>query len=179
MSSRIGRKSSFSRQLANLEHPSNSVTFGYKHKQEVTKGLVIDICGAYKPDSIFIDENYVGYKNFSTGVFFIVGVYDKDEIAVVSWRKSEGELRTLHGTDANIIGRECSIFSAEQTKSSLLEGEIVFNKSLSSEISSFGSSEYMSNSFFVGLSTNYIDQINDKRIPNTMPLGEVWRRLKT
>lgn len=176
MSSRIGRKSSFSKEFSELKEPQNGVKEGIHLEKEVISGIVLDICSSYKPYSIFIDDKYLGYKNFETGIFIIVGLYGHEKIAVVAWRKSEDELRTNYGSDENIIGRECSLATERLTSDALLKAEIMFNKTLSSQTKGFNQSEYMSNSFFSNSSTNYLDQI--KGVSKSSGLGEVWREVK-
>jgi hypothetical protein len=175
-SSRIGRKSAFSKELSELREPLNDVKQGVLPSKEVTSGIVLDIVGSYKQTSIFIDEKYTGYQNFKEGIYFIVGLFGHKQIAVVAWKRSEDELRHLHGTDRNIIGRECSIVSKKLTGESLLKGEIIFNNSLDSNIKSYNQSEYMSISFFANSGTNYLDQL--KGVSKTSGLGEVWKEVK-
>lgn len=176
MSSRIGRKSSFSKDFNDLKEPQNGIKEGVLLEKEVVAGIVLDICSSYKPYSIFIDDKYLGYKNFETGIFIIVGLYGHEKIAVVAWRRSEDELRSNYGTDENIIGRECFLAADKLTPDSLLKAEIMFNKTLSSEIKGFNQSEYMSNSFFSNSGTNYLDQL--KGTSKNSGLGEVWREVK-
>ena len=102
MSSRIGRKSSFSKDFYELKEPQNGIKEGVLLQKEVVAGIVLDICSSYKPYSVFMDDKHLGYKNFETGIFIIVGLYGHEKIAVVAWRKSEDEFRTNYGTDENI-----------------------------------------------------------------------------
>ena len=174
--SRIGRKSSFSRDLSEATEPLNNIKQGVLIEKEVLAGIVLDICSSYKPTSIFIDKKHYGFDNFEKGIFFIIGLYGFEEIAVVSWRKSEDELRTFYGTDENIIGRECNIVCQKQTPDAYLKADILFNKTLSSGIKSYNKSEYMSTSFFSNVSTNYLDQT--KASTKEFTIGELWRGLK-
>lgn len=176
MSSRIGRKTSFSHEIGSLREPLNNVKQGMLVEKEVIPGIVLDICSSYNPTSIFIDSQYAGYKNFSTGIFFILGLFGYEEVAVVAWRKSEDELRMNYGTDENIIGRECNLICNKASNDGYLKGEISFNKSLSSGINSYNKSEYMSNSFFSNMPTNYLDQTKGANTESSF--GEVWRRIE-
>ncbi len=173
--SRIGRKSVFARELSELQEPSNTIKSGPLVENEVIGGVVLDICASYKQESIFIDDKYRGYKNFKTGIFFIIGLFEDGEIAVVSWRKSEDELRSLYGTDDNIIGRECTLICKKKTPDAYLKGEILFNYSLSSGIKSFKGSEYISNSFFSNTPTNFADQLKGANLNSGF--GETWRKV--
>ena len=170
--SRIGRKSVFAQELSKLKEQFHSI----QNEDEVIKAIVLDICSSYKQESIFIDEKYNGYKNFKKGIFFILGLYEEAEIAVVSWRKSEDELRSIYGTDDNIIGRECVLICNQRAPYAYLTGEIIFNNSLSSGIKSFKGSEYMSNSFFSNTPTSYLDQLKGEN-PDSR-FGETWRKIK-
>ena len=176
MSSRIGRKSSFSKELSQLREPLNNIKEGVVLEKEVVDAIVLDICSSYKKTSIFIDDTYLGYKNFDTGIYFIIGMYGYEQVAVVAWKKSEDELRMTYGTDSNIIGRECKVVCDRMTPDSLLRGEIVFSKSLRATIKSYNQSEYMSNSFFSNTETNYLDQL--KGVSKTSGFGETWREVK-
>jgi hypothetical protein len=176
MSSRIGRKSSFSHELANIREPLNGVKEGMLIEREVLPGIVLDICSSYNPKSLFIDSEYQGYKNFSTGIYFIIGLYGAEEIAVVAWKKPEDELRTIYGTDENIIGRECNVICNKASPDGYLKADIFFNKSLSSGIKSYNKSEYMSNSFFSNTPTNYLDQTKGANANSSF--GEVWRKIE-
>jgi len=176
MSSRIGRKSSFGKELSELKQPSNNAKEGIHLEKEVFEGIVLDICSSYKKTSIFIDNTYLGYENFETGIFFIVGLYGFEQIAVIAWKKSEDELRSIYGTDANIIGRECKIVSDKMSPDSILRGEIIFSKSLKASVKSYNKSEYMSNSFFSNSPTNYLDQTEG--VSRTSGFGEVWKEVK-
>jgi len=176
MSSRIGRKSTFSQGISNLREPQNTSREGMLVEKESHQGIVLDICSAYKQKSIFIDENYRGFNNFKTGIFFIVAFFGREEIAVVAWKKGEDELRLTYGSDRNIIGREFTLICSKSTPDAYLKGELVFNNSLSSGIKSFNQSEYMSNSFMSGMPTNYADQL--KGVNKESGFGEIWREVK-
>ena len=176
MTTRIGRKSTFARDIQNIKEPLNNVKEGVLIDKEVIPGIVLDVLSSYKQKSCFIDKDYRGYKNFTTGIFFLVGLYDEGDIAVVSWRKSEDELRTIYGTDENIIGRECVVICNKKSPEAYLKGEVVFNKSLDSGIKSYKGCEYMSNSFFANVSTNFADQLKSEN-PQSQ-FGETWRKVK-
>lgn len=174
--SRIGRKSSFAKDLNEAIEPLNNLKQGVLVEKETLPGIVLDICSSYKPESIFIDDKFFGFENFEKGIFFIVGLYGFEEIAVVAWRRSEDELRTFYGTDENIIGRECNIVCQKQSPDAYLKADIMFNKTLSSNIKSYNKSEYMSNSFFSNIGTNYLDQT--KAASEEFAIGEFWRGIK-
>lgn len=176
MESRIGRKSTFSQGISSLREPQNTTKEGMLVEKESHRGIVLDICSAYKQKSIFIDENYRGFSNFKTGIFFIVGLFGREEVAIVAWKRGEDELRSTYGSDRNIIGRECTLICSKSTPDAYLKGELVFNSSLGSGIKSFNQSEYMSNSFISGMPTNYTDQL--KGVNEESGFGEVWREVK-
>jgi len=176
MTTRIGRKSTFAKDLQSTKEPLNNIREGVLIDKEVVSGIVLDILSSYKQKSHFIDADYRGYNNFKTGIFFLIGLYDEGEIAVVSWRKSEDELRTTYGTDENIIGRECVLICNKKSPEAYLKGEVVFNKSLDSGIKSYKGSEYMSNSFFSNTNTNFADQLKSEN-PQSQ-FGETWRKVK-
>ena len=176
MTTRIGRKTPFSHDVGNLKEPLNNLKEGMLIEREVIPGIVLDICSSYNPTSLFIDSEYTGYKNFTTGIYFILGLFGYEEVVVVAWKKSEDELRGTYGSDDNIIGRECNLICNKASADGYLKGEICFNKSLSSGINSYNKSEYMSNSFFSNMPTNYLDQTKGANTESSF--GEVWRRIE-
>ena len=82
MGGRIGRKSVFSQEIANIDYINNQ----YKKVSETLHCLVLDVCGAHNPSTKFLPE-----RKFKTGIYLIVGIEETGSIAAVYWNKCYNE----------------------------------------------------------------------------------------
>jgi hypothetical protein len=105
--SRIARKSSVAQSNSQQEY---IVTQSYKQRN-VFHGVILDICGAHKPTSKFLPE-----KTFDKGIFFIIILRENYEVYDVYYNQPYEYLRTLYGTDENIIGRNILLYSEDDTE---------------------------------------------------------------
>lgn len=165
----IGRKSIIS-------HEQNIITHETKGKisvKEDYESFVIDICGAHKPVSRFLEE-----ETFENGIWFVLWVQPLGEIVAVSWSGSYDALRTIYGTDENMTGRGCILTSASSKKIDLQYGTISFNETRRSAYQDEQRNTYTSIGGFFGIVGNYESQLISYESNSEEGAGESWRPFK-
>jgi len=85
-----------------------------------TRGEVIGIVG---PENCGLDASNIGEE---AGVYFRVKCFISGIIVNVRCGHAYDELRTVYGTDGNLVGRECIITHVGDTKEDLAKGEAKF-----------------------------------------------------
>ena len=164
----VGRRSTFSYE----GNETRLHGFQKRDTNEYYSCIVLDVCGAHKPTSRFHDEI------FESGVWFIVGCKDLVDIFAVCWGGSYDELRTVFGTNENIVGRNCTVISSSAKKSRLKYAKIVFDETRAVSFMDEKENSFYSTSSMYGIISNYETQMNAfKRNPKSGD-GEVWRRIK-
>jgi len=160
--STIGRRSSYSKeQQESIHRIDDSVNKAY------LKGLVIDVCSISNPMS-----TYLPGQIFSDGVVFIIVSYTNNNIYAVSWKKSIDSLRGDCGTDDNIIGKEVTVISEDNSDHKIFDGEIIFDGNRRREDYNVSTPGYRSMSFFGGVYTDYESQLLNNKL-NIQGKGEI------
>jgi hypothetical protein len=173
-SSNIGRRSALSKSNADV-----SASFHKRKESETLNCIILDICGAYKPTSIFFPEADFGELIFQYSNIFILGIMEHNTVAATPWRGSIDELRMNYGVDENIVGRECVCFCKSITRHDIFNGEVQFLESLNSYQPDHSIAEYHSLSFMGGISADYNAQLRAKKRNPNSGSGERWIYFKT
>ena len=165
--SKLGRKSEFAQNLSNL----NYEIFNKEKSNETAHCIVLDICGAHKPKSKFVEDV------FETGIYFIVGCYETASIEIVYWNCSYDYLRMIYGLDSNIIGRHCVVECKSFSSNDMLNGNISFREGKRNKYQDKSNGIYMSISMSSGIKQNYERQIKNYEINEDEGLGEFWAKV--
>jgi hypothetical protein len=163
----IGRKNKFSEEIQNLNY--HAVT-----KQRTTttfSGIVLDICGAHKPKSRFLEEE------FSTGIWLILAVPKLEEIIAVCWSDTYEDLRS-YGSDENITGRACSVTAISSRVEDLRFGKVSFNETRRNSYTDPKEDNFFSLGVLFGVTGNYEAQMMAHKTPSSSISGESWRPIK-
>ena len=163
----IGRKNKFSEEIANLNYHATV-------KQNTTttfSGVVLDICGAHKPKSRFLEEE------FNKGVWIVVALPKLEEILAVCWQGAYEELRS-YGSDENITGRACSVTSISSRKDDLRFGKISFSETRNNSYTDPREETFFSLGVLSGITGNYEAQMMAHKLPSSLISGESWRPIK-
>lgn len=169
MGGRIGRKSVFSQEIANIDYINNQ----YKKVSETLHCLVLDVCGAHNPTTKFLNG-----REFKTGIYLIVGIEETGSIAAVYWNKCYDYLRSLYGTDENIIGRRCVVETASRSSWDIEDGCIEFREGKRNKYSDESRGTYVSLSSICGISQNHEIQIKNYEENQSEGIGEIWHRFE-
>jgi hypothetical protein len=86
--------------------------------------VIIDICGAHKPTTphipIVCDNDGTPRRGFyASGIVFILFDLVNKEVRDVPWKGSYDELRTIYGTDENIVGRGVNLHCASNSEAAI------------------------------------------------------------
>jgi len=86
--------------------------------------VIIDICGAHKPTTPSIpiklhDDGTPSQGFYTSGIHFILFDLNNKEVRSVPWKGSYDELRTIYGTDENIVGRGVNLHCASGSESAI------------------------------------------------------------
>lgn len=95
--------------------------------------VIIDICGAHKPTtphiSIKLDDDGTPSQGFYTsGIYFILFDLTNKEVRSVPWKGSYDELRTIYGTDENIVGRGVNLHCTSISEAAIQAGIIKWER---------------------------------------------------
>lgn len=164
----IGRKSIISHNQRLVEHQVNSKV----RSDENYSGIVLDIVGAHKPVSRFIED-----ESFEFGIWFIVASHELEKIFAVCWSDSYDALRTMLGTDENITGRRCFITAKSSKDIDLRNGRINFLETKRNTYQSEQTNNYYSLGGFYGVVGNYESMFNSYSSNEQEGPGETWIRI--
>ena len=164
----IGRKSSYSEELANLNYDVKSRT----HKQEHYQCIVLDVCGAHKPQTRFIEET------FDKGIWFILGCKNLREVFAVSCPMSYDELRFIYGNDENIVGRKCILHSRSARAKDLRFGNITFTETRKYKYQDEEVGNFTSISGLYDMVSNYDNAYKSLAENSEDGDGEIWKVFK-
>lgn len=166
--STLGRKSIISHEQRLIEHKVH-----HKVKSDENYScIVLDIVGAHKPVSRFIEET------FDFGIWFIVASYELEEIFPVCWSDSYDALRIVLGTDENIVGRRCFITAKSSRKDDLRTGNINFLETRRNLYQDEQVNNYYSVGGFYGVVGNYESMFKSYSSNSIEGSGESWIRIK-
>ena len=161
MSSPIGRRSPFAKEQQSLALKQSAPNF-----ESSFKALIVDVCNASKPETIFLN------KTFPNGVTLIVIPFQKCEAYAVKWKDGEANLRSLEGTDENIVGREITVTVTERESLKILNGKVKLDGDRVRKIQDASIPGYRSLSFFGGMYTDYESQMKNNKNSSGGP-GEI------
>lgn len=164
----IGRKSKFSQDLENLTYHAS-----VKRSTTTTfSAIVLDICGAHKPRSRFLEE-----QEFNQGVWLVLAVPKLEEIVPVCWQGAYEDLRS-YGSDENITGRACSVTSISSRLEDIKFGVIKFNETRKNSYTDPRDDTFFSLGVLSGITGNHEAQMMAHKMPSSLIAGESWRPIK-
>ena len=167
--SQVGRRSEFSREMSNLRHHALDKI----DAQEIYDGIILDICGAHKPETRFLPE-----IKLEKGIWFIVAIKQLQDIYAVCWQKSYEELRMLHGTDMNITGKPCTILSASKRRESIKYGRIELDTIKTTKYQNEYENTYHSLGMMYDICSSYETMMNSFKEREDSAAGAAWRPFK-
>lgn len=163
----IGRKNKFSGDLQDLNY--HAIT---KQKTITTfSGIVLDICGAHKPKTRFLEEE------FNTGIWLIVALPRLEEIVPICWSGAYEDFRN-YGSDENITGRACSVNAISSRVEDLRFGKISFNETRKNSYTDPREETFFSLGVLSGITSNHEAQMMAHKKPSFLITGESWRPIK-
>jgi hypothetical protein len=167
--SRIARKSSVAQSNADIDY---SVKESFKQKN-IFHGIVLDICGAHKPFTKFLPDKY-----FEKGIYFIVILRENYEVYDIYYNESYDYLRTVHGTDENIIGRNIVIFSEDATEYTIRYSNFNMLENRRNKFQDESLIRPMSIGFLTGGAADPENALKGFYINPNEGFGETWRKIK-
>lgn len=165
----IGRRSEFSEEYQKIKFSS----LQKRREFENITCMVLDICGAHKPNSRFLEE-----ESFDSGIWLILGSPFLKKIFSVCWPGSNDEFRLVYGTDSNITGRIVTVKSKSLRKEDLRFGTVSFSETKNVSYQDPQEDGYFSLGVLSGISSNLEKQLDAHKSPNLTLTGEIWRPIK-
>ena len=167
--SQVGRRSEFSREMSHLRHHALDKI----DAQEIYDGIVLDICGAHKPKTRFLPD-----LNLEKGIWFVVAIKQLQAVYPICWQQSYEELRMLHGTDLNITGKPCTIFSASKRKDSIKYSRIELDTIKTTKYQNEYENTFHSLGSMYSICSNYEAMMNSFKQPDDQSPGAAWKPFK-
>lgn len=164
----IGRKSVYSKEISEISFNALSK----RTQKNSYRCVVLDICGAHNPKTEFLNEE------FRNGIYLIVGIYAQAEVRAVYWNKCYDYLRTIYGTDENIIGRECNIKAVDNTSAAFRNAEIEFNMGYANTYQDEATHTYISLSGAANMFDTCPSLLDNFQKNKSEGSGEIWRNIK-
>ncbi len=99
----------------------------------VLQCVIVDVCGAHKPTTRFIpmEMNQDGelYKGFyGSGIELILFDLINKRMISTPWKRSYDYLRSIYGTDENIIGRNVNLHCSSNSTSAIAKAAIEWGR---------------------------------------------------